>query len=65
MVVCDVPRYGPYISGLTKQKLATLEDCENFLASVISASLSFGVSFHAIVTFDIVRVPLANPSAIR
>jgi hypothetical protein len=57
--------YGAYIHGLTKHKLATLQDCENFLASVISASQSFGTSFHAIVTFDIVRVPLANPSAMR
>ena len=57
--------YGPYICGLTKQKLATLQDCESFLASVISASQSFSASFHAIVTFDIVRVPLANPTAMR
>ena len=57
--------YGAYVSGLTKHKLATLDDCEGFLASVISASQSFGPSFHAIVTFDIVRVPQANPTAMR
>jgi hypothetical protein len=57
--------YGSYISGLTKHKLATLEDCEAFLACVISASQSFGTAFHTIVTFDVVRVPQANPSAIR
>ena len=57
--------YGPYVSGLTKHKLATPEDCESFLASLISASQSFGSSLHAMVTFDIVRVPLAHPSAMR
>jgi hypothetical protein len=57
--------YGPYIQGLSKHKLVTLQDCESFLASVISASQSFGSAFHVIVTFDIVRVPLANPSAMR
>lgn len=57
--------YGSYISGLTKHKLASLEDCEAFLASVISASHSFGTAFHTIVTFDVVRVPQANPSALR
>ena len=57
--------YGSYISGLTKHKLASLQDCEAFLASVISASQSFGTAFHTIVTFDVVRVPQANPSALR
>ena len=38
---------------------------QGFLASVISASQSFGSALHALVTFDIVRVPHANPAAIR
>ena len=58
-------RYGAYVNGLTKQKLATLDDCSTFLASLISASQSFGSQLHAIVTFDIVRVPRANPAAMR